>query len=419
MSTTTDNQRNKAKEHLNRQDSDREESENQRKYLDRTRQPKQSNSSRGDFDKIENLFFDIGYWSTKGSIDFSVGMISGILAGIKDMAFGCVEVIKNTKNPIIQSRSKEALLNSATNDLPENEKENLAKGIKIGDDEYRKTASSIDSLYRENDSLKNDDDSIEIGEYTFQLKEIENGDRQYVRSRTNPEIGRRVEVFILDGDRNVIAINNTFSKEDNTESLGLISSLVTNHSQSQVSRIENTEATKVEGQELINVASKVDALATSIDSITPSVNDPVGKRLEVQRELLSKNVELIDLQLEVNKLSSAIEDESTNSSNNGSKSIHQGLNKLFAINKAIQAISTTLLSKQSMAASLDTIRLVKAIDSTIEQAESSESTKENTSNEEVNQGNRGTDIATTPIPIESGWSEDVDESEIDYGYNPF
>lgn len=412
MVNTTDNQK-KAADNLRRQDSDREELD-RNKYFDRTRQPKQTNSSRGDFDKVENLFFDIGYWTSKGSIDFSVGMISGILTGLKDMVFGCVEVIKNSKNPITQYLSKQALFNSATNNLPESQKEDLAKGVKISDDEYRKTATSIDSLFRNNSALKNNDGSIEYGEYTFQLKELENGDRQYIRSRSNSEIGTRVELFILDSGRNVVTVNNTFSQEDNTKSLESITNINNAGKVSQTDSIEKTQSNRI-GGELTKISNKVTILCESINAITINNDRSTKESANISNNLIKKQIELLNLQVEVNTLSSAIENETNDSSNIGSQSIDSLSNKLFAINKSIEAVSVDLVSKKSLVISLNTSEIVKEAQTNIERAESTNPFQsENTTSTYENTIEGKMDITTTPI--ETGFSGDVDESEIDYNY---
>jgi hypothetical protein len=403
----------KKKQKLIQQDS----SSNQ-KYFDRPQRHRENSNSRGDFDKIENLFYDIGYWTTKGSIDFSVGMIAGILVGIKDTLFGAVEVVKNSKNPIVQFQSKQALLNSASNDLADKDKESLSQGIKIDDDEYRQAATFIDDLYKNNGILKNNSGSIEHGEYTFHLMNLADGDRQYFISKYSSDSNIKAEAFRLDRDRNVTTTSSTFSRKDRQNSLNLIGSIKEDLKVVSSNLAINSQPIIVDDDLLGKIVSEIRELDKIVAAIEIKESDTLEERFITKKTLLEKEGQVFGFELEINKLSEAIENDVKQSSDNDrptSQSVQVSLGKLKSLSEAVKNARINLVLKQNTANNLNIITIVKEVEFKIEQAESREIlTEENTSPANTSQLENKTIIRTTP----SSTSYEVGEDEIELDYNP-
>jgi hypothetical protein len=392
-----------------------EELKSQRGYFDSPQRHKGSNSSRGDFEKVENFFFDVGYWATKGSIDFSVGIIAGILAGIKDTVFGSLEAIKNSKNLIIQSQSKQALLNSASNNLSDEDKESLSQGVKISDDEYRVTATLIDDLYKNNEILKNNSGSIAYGEYTFNKIDLKDGNTQYSISRYSPDSNIKVEAFILDKDRNVLTTSNTFSKEDSQKSLELINRVSQKSSAIASNLSINPQPTITNEESIVKITDEVVALNEAILATEIKEGDSDLERLNIKKALVEQEERLLTLEVEINKLSGAIENEIAHNSGNGgaSQGVVISLKKLRGMSEAVNTAKQNLTSKQNAANNLDTSTIVNEVQIKVEQSNFTTPSPEGNSST-TNQP-KGKTVITTTL---ANSNFEVDESEVELDYSP-
>jgi hypothetical protein len=393
-------------------------------YLSGSQKPQGSVNSADDFRKVETLMFNIGYWSTKGSIDLAVGVIAAALESLKDIAVGCVEAIKNSKNPAIKSQAEQALVNSATNDLSEEDKQSLSQGIKINDNEYRTTATFIDDLYQNSGTLANSNGSIESGEYVFNRTILENGDRQYFISKNSPDSGLKVEAFILDKDRNVVANSNTFSKEDKEDSMKTIDQMKQNPSLAESNVSANSQPIEVNNKLLAKIESRIPVLSQEIKSIEIKEIDTDEERLKTKTTLLEQEKELLELNVEINKLSGAIETEISQEVNSNNpdinKSLQQSLGKLESISKTVKIMRGEVSLQQNNANTLDVNRVVLEAESNVEKAESTEVQSAVASSiqapgfTEVQSSNTRTrtQIETTTSSFE------VSESEVEQDYSP-